>query len=128
MPHFPKAGDKGQAPTVPYAVGRDNVVPIGQKRADKLAVLETPDADLIAARERADRNLEALTGERAPFTPAEARQTVARHIDEARTKLLAAGQMCADRDDLRAIHARVASVALEVETLLSDLADTGSAA
>ncbi len=112
-----------------FAAGRDeNVVDLFGKRRAQLAVLPDHDLDLLAARDRADRSLEALTGERPPFTEAEAKQAVARHVDEAKSSLLKAGQLCADRDDLISIHARVASVALEVETLLSDLAGGGAAA
>lgn len=117
---------------MPFATGPNGITNLADKRReragfDKLAVLETPDADLIAERERMDEVWAKAAGERPPLTD-EAKQLIARHVDEARSSLLAASQLCMDRDDLISIHARVASVALEVETLLSDLAGGGEAA
>lgn len=117
-----------------FRADASNVTDLSQKRAErkagyeKLAALETPDADLIAERDRVDSEWEAWTLKQAPLTEKEAREKVARRVDDAKSQLLKAGQLCADRDDLRGIHARLAYLALEVAALSSDLADLGGAA
>lgn len=117
-----------------FAAGRDNVTSLDAKRAErkagyeKLAVLETPDADLLEAREQVDREWEAWTLKKIPLTRGEVKQKVARQVDEARCALLAASQLCAEHD-LEAVHAQVDPVARAVGTLLSELAQiTGGAA
>jgi hypothetical protein len=108
-------------------LGRDNVVSLSEKR-NRLALVETPTEVLEAEVDRVDASWERLAMPPELTPGAEAKQLVARHVDEAKSSLLKAGQLCADRDDLISVHARVASVALEVDTLLSDLAGGGEAA
>jgi hypothetical protein len=98
-----------------------------RRQLKALEATATPTATLEDERDRVDQAWEAWTMPQ-QSTQLEARQLVARHVDEAKSSLLAAGQLCADREDLISVHARVASVALEVDTLLSDLAGGGEAA
>jgi hypothetical protein len=89
--------------------------------------METPDADLIAERDRVDRAWEEWTGEPAPLTTEEAKRLIAHELATACEKLTVA-LGAANRDDLADLYPRVALVALEADKLLSDLVDGGDAA
>jgi hypothetical protein len=80
------------------------------------------EADLIEVSDRIDAAWEAWTSKKAPLTEGEARQKIARYVDEARAALMKALDV-ADHPDLEGLHPRVALVALEADKLQSDLAD-----
>ena len=98
-------------------------------RRDGLGLLETPEAELVAERDRVDKAWELWSMPRPPAEGSveEAKQTIARRVDAARAELTEALKV-ADRDDLADLHPRVALVALEADKLLSDLAELDGAA
>jgi len=97
---------------------------VAAMRFDGMGISED---ELQAEVDRIDQAWEAWTLKRAPVTEGEARQKVARYVDEARASLMKA-LAAADHPDLEGLHPRVALVALEADKLQSDLADEGSAA
>jgi hypothetical protein len=124
----------------------DHPVPISQKIAERelerrerldagdrtvaamhLDGMGISEAELQAEVDRIDQAWEAWTLKRAPVTDEEARQKVARHVDDARAQLMAALKVVNDAD-LSDLRPRVALVALEADKLQQDLADEGSAA
>jgi hypothetical protein len=96
-----------------------------QDNGRRLAVLETPDAELFAARERADlaadlvmpRSLSITTAQ----SPSEAVGDIGRELDDALSKLRAAAKV-ADDSGLSGVHMRLLGILLEVDSLASGLA------